>query len=453
MGLIAPWYLKNYQFDIYELLLKERFPFIEKSRRIGGTTVCLVRVLEFLQKKELGVWRWMEPWKNQAREIVMPEIDRIQESCPESLKFRFYKTDSFYEHPKNGSRLYLRGVNDDRGESARGPFAHGLTADEYGSWKEADYILNEAMIPQLLSTNGPLWRVSSPPKNLGHLFYDERELAARERRFISKTILDAVPELYTEEQIWEMCKAVGGKDSAAWRREFMCEPVSDPESLIIPEWSEANIVDDDYPMPQFLDTYVAGDSGADDNTAMLFAYYNFAKNEIVVENEFVDNGRTTTYIIERAKEIERELWGEMKPYKRVYDADKQLLYDIIGDLKYAVMPPRKEDKIAAIHELRVEVQSLRFKVKRRCVNTIRQLKVGMWKDDKHTDFERTDGLGHLDAIAAAIYLNRAVDRTKNPTPRFHGFDPYTSHIPRSGPDLTQTDAAVAALFRPKRGFR
>lgn len=452
LGVIAPWYLKAPQWDAYELMNTERFPFIEQSRRTGKTTTTLVHVLEKLKANDGWTWRWCEPWKYQAREIVMPEMEIIQRTCPEKHKMKFYHTDSFYEG-SNGSRLYLRGVNDDKGESARGSFAHGITADEYGSWKEPEYIINEVLLPQVLSTDGQVIKTSTPPRDLGHRYYDEREKAAREKRFIQKIIWQFENHLYSKKQIEDICAAVGGDLSPAWRREFLCEPVSDPDSLVIPEFADDCVVDDEYPMPDFCDIYVGGDSGADDNTVILFAWYDFAKNEVVIDQELVTRGATTANIVKQAIQIEQLLWPSKKPHKRVYDANLQLIYDIIGDHGWSVSPPRKEDKLASIHELRVEVQSKRFKVKKRCVNTIRQLKVGMWKDDRHTDFQRSEGLGHLDAVAACTYLQRAIDRSRNPIPRNYGHDLSTSFIPRLPPELSKTEKSLQSLFRPKRGQR
>lgn len=456
-GIIGPWYLKDHQVDAYMLCKRERFPFIEKSRRIGKTTGTLVHMQEFLRQGEAKIVRWCEPWKYQAREIVIPEMERLQETCPSKLKFKYYKTDSFFELPTNGARMYLRGVNEDKGESARGSFAHAIVADEYGSWREAAYIVSEVLLAQLLSTNGQLIKTSTPPRDLGHLYYEERELAARENRFIQKIIWDAESHLFTRDQIIEMCHAVGGPESPAWRREFLCQPVSDPELLIIPEWrDEENIVDDDYPMPEFVTRYVAGDSGADDNTAILFAYYDFLKAETVVEDEIVINGHSSGQIVELAKAKERELWGHHKPRRRVYDADKQLLIDIMNDHQYEMVFPRKDDRIAAIHELRHQVGAGKFKVKRRAQNLSRQMKVGMWKDEKHLDFQRSDALGHLDAIAAAIYLNRSIDTAHNPWPQNLGKSAYTHHItPTPQSSEGPNEKALASVFgggsRPFKG--
>lgn len=445
-GLVAPWYLRASQLDVYELLSRERFPFVEAARRFGKTTSLLAFVMEKLRQNPGWICRWCFPNKNQAREVLGAEIVKIQRDCPSHLRFTYQTTDSVYIGP-GGSKLYIRGVNEDRGDSARGPASNIIVCDEYGFWNEPDYIVREALFPQLENQPGQwLVKASTPPRNLGHRYYIEREEAVRKGRFIQKVIYDN--EALTEREINEIIEESGGINSPAFRRERMCEAVSDPEMLIIPEWSdEANVIPDDYPRPDFFTPYVGGDSGADDNTAVLFGYYDFSKNELVIEDEYVNSGRTTSEIVASAKVIEERLWGDKRPQARVYDAPKQLIYDIFTDHKWPVRMPIKDDKIAAIHDLRVEVGARRVKVKERCKHLRRQLKVGMWKDEKHLDFERTEGLGHLDAIAAAIYLNRVIDRKINPVPINHGLSRETHYISNSS--AKQTDEALRRLFKAR----
>jgi hypothetical protein len=314
--------------------------------------------------------------------------------------------------------------------------------------------VKDCLSPQLQNQEGRHFiKASTPPPNLGHVYYDEREIAAKKSRLITKTIYDN--EALTKEELQEIIEECGGIHTPSFRRERLCEQVADPDMLVIPEFVDSmgeggNVVPNDYPRPEFFTPYVGGDSGADDFTAMLFGYYDFSKNEIVVENELVLNGKTTEEIIENARIIERDLWGEMKPRKRVYDAPKQLILDLFVDHKYPVAMPDKADKHAAIHDIRVEVGKRRFKVKERCTSLRRQLKVGLWKDERHSDFERTEGLGHLDAIAAAIYLNRCIDRRFNPIPQFHGANPHTHHVPTaSGSQRGTTEEALNKLFGPK----
>lgn len=448
-GVIAVEYLRPSQLDVYELIRKTKFPFVEAARRFGKTTSLLTFVLEQLVRNPGWICRWCFPNKNQAREVLGAEIEKIQRDCPETMRFKYQVTDSVYIHP-NGSKLFIRGVNEDRGDSARGPASNIIVCDEYGFWNEPDYIVREALFPQLENQPGQwLIKASTPPRNLGHRYYIEREEAIRKGRFIQKIIYDN--EALSQEEIQTIIEESGGIDSPAFRRERLCEPVSDPDLLIIPEWSDAdNTVPDDYPRPEYFTPYVGGDSGADDNTAILFGYYDFTKNETVIEHEIVVNGRTTREIVTLAKGVEAQAWDEKRPKRRVYDAPKQLIYDICAEHSWPVEMPLKDDKIAAIHKLRTEVGARRFKVKERCVHLRRQMKVGMWKNEKHLDFERTEGLGHLDAIAAAIYFNRVIDKRDNPEPPHRGKSRETHFIPSQNPLGQTAESQLGDLLKGKR---
>lgn len=453
-GVVAPWYLRESQKDLYRLLLREKFPFIEAARRFGKTTSLLAFVIEQLRQNPGWICRWCFPMKNQAREVLGAEIAKIQRDCPDQFKFRYQTTDSVYIGT-NGSRLYIRGVNEDRGDSARGPASNIIVCDEYGFWNEPDYIVRECLFPQLENQAGRwLIKASTPPRNLGHRYYIEREEAVRKGRFIQKIIYDN--EALSKDELQEIIDESGGIDSPAFRRERLCEPVSDPALLIVPEWDDTlNVLPDDHVRPEFYTPYVGGDSGADDNTAVLFGYYDFTHDTIVIEQEFVISGRTTSEIVDNCKRIESELWGETRPKRRVYDAPKQLIYDIFVDHKWPVQMPEKDAKLAAIHDLRVEVGARRFMVKKRCKHTIRQLKVGMWRDEKHLDFERTEGLGHLDAVAASIYFNRCIDRKLNPVPPNYGLSKEKHFItPQAVSRGNAEDRAIAQALQPKvRRFR
>jgi hypothetical protein len=439
--------LRPSQLDVYELLEREKFPFVEAARRFGKTTSILAFVFEKLLQNPGWICRWCFPNKNQAREVLGSEIVKFQKYAPKSKLFKYQTTDSVYIGP-GGAKLYIRGVNEDRGDSARGPASNIIVCDEYGFWNEPDYIVREALFPQLENQPGQwLIKASTPPRNLGHRYYIEREEAARKGRFIQKIIYDN--EALSKEELQIIIEESGGVDSPAFKRERLCEPVSDPDMLIVPEWTDENVAPDDYPRPEFYTPYVGGDSGADDNTVVLFGYYDFDKNELVVEDELVLNGSTTSFIVSHAKRIEAELWDDRRPKRRVYDAPKQLIYDIFVDHKWPVEMPPKDDKIAAIHKLRTEVRAKRFKVKAKCTTTIRQMKVGMWKDERHTDFERTEGLGHLDAIAAAIYLNRIIDRKLNPIPANQGLSKETHFITQSRVSRDTTAGQFAAALGRK----
>lgn len=453
IGIVASWYLRTSQMDVYEKIQAEKFPFIECARRFGKTNTILAFVLEILRQNPGWICRWCFPNKNQAREVLREETAKIQRDCPRHLAYKYQVTDSVYIGP-NGSKVYIRGVNEDRGDSARGPASNIIVCDEYGFWNEPDYIVREVLFPQLENQPGQwLIKASTPPPNLGHRYYIEREDAIRKGRFIQKTIYDN--EALSKEELQIIIEESGGPMSPAFRRERLCEPVSDPKMLVCPEWDDTlNTVPNDYPRPEFFTPYVAGDSGADDNSAILLGYHDFRTNEVIIEYEIVKNGKPTKFLVRFAKRIEKALWGKclgkdgypLKVYRRVYDAAKQLILDIFTEHKWPVQMPEKQDKLAAIHEFRIDIGKRKFKVKERCVHTRRQLKVGMWKDEKHLDFERTEGLGHLDALAAAIYFNRSVDVNHNPWPVNPGQSIYTHFQSPGVPTTGKTEQALKSVF-------
>ena len=410
-GVIAPWYLREDQYPVYAFFQQHRFPVFEASRRYGKTTIELNHALEVLKKNPGFIWRWCEPNKNQAREIIMPEIEKIQSSARRGDRFTFHKTDSFYEN-SGGSKLFLRGVNEDA-DSARGTFANGITADEAGTWRDPEYVIKEVLLPQLLTTGGPLHLLSTPPEDLGHAWYRYKAEAIRENRFVQRLITDNAS--LSEKDRAEMCEAVGGPQSPAWLREFLCQPVSDPERLVIPEFKEDVHVYDSVTKPPYYDPYVGADLGFNDNSALLFGYHDFSSGILYIEAEVVVSGKNSREITDLAKQTEHKLWGQKSVYLRVSDNEIQQLHDMATLCQYQMVPTRKDDKLAAINSLRLRFTQGKIKINKRCKNLLFQLKVGLWNPQR-TGFLRGENTGHLDAIDALIYLNRNINTTHNPFP-------------------------------------
>lgn len=472
--MIAPWYLRRDQLPIYEALLKTKRPFVECARRYGKTTSILCFVIERLLQNPGWVCMWCEPDKNQAREIVQPEIDLIFRTAPEHLRPVWNTTDSYYWFPSTGkkgraSKLKLRGVNHDRGDSARGPFANIIVADEYGTWTDPDYTIREALSPQLLTTRGPLIKASTPPEDLGHRYYDEKKDAMRADRFVQRIVYDN--KSLTQEQLDQIVEDCGGIHTPAFRREYLCEPVADPGKKVIPEFSEdLHVIGDDSPRPECFDPYIGMDLGLNDHTATIFGYVDFRTRTLVIEDEDVAPGRNTAQIVGSCRSKEKDLWGTLEcscelyvqefgmkrcqihgiqPYMRWGDNELQQLYDMATLHGYTVSPTRKDEKLSAINELRLLFTQGRIKIKKRCENLRYQLKVGLWNDRK-TDFKRGEKTGHLDAIDALIYLSRNINWTRNPYPRYAGHVNHTTHfIP---PELdSQVNQALENVLEPFTG--
>lgn len=433
LTIIAPWYLYKYQRPVYDFFEKTRDPFFEATRRFGKTATKLVQIQERSRRQEQRATIWAEPWREQARKIVIPEMAKIQETCPGRLKARFYRTDSFFEFPTTGSRIFLIGVNEDLAEGMRGQFAHEIVCDELGSYREADYIINEVFRPMLLTTKGELCELGTPPDDLGHIFYRRKQLAMVQGRYIGKDF-DCIDTISPEKKA-SFIDSMGGRNSPAVRRELYLEPVSDPEKLVIPEFNQDAHVFKTRKKPEAFTPYVGIDLGFNDFTAILFAYYDFEKATLVVQDEIVVNGKNSEEIVTRAKAKEKELWGPIPVNQRWSDNDQQQLYDMLSLYKYPVIATRKDDKQAAINHLRLRFTNGTIAISEKCVNLILQLKTGIWAENKKA-FVRNQSLGHLDAIDALIYLNRNVNEKLNPFNPLAGAHYSTHYIPQ---DLLNED--------------
>lgn len=434
-GNVGDWYLKSKQNTALQFIKSTRDPFFEAGRRYGKTTTVLGYVIEECIKRPGIIIRWCEPWKYQCREIVMAEMDQIQKKIPEPLRFRWKQTDSYYEHPFNGSKIYLRGVNEDRGESARGTKAHIIVADELGTWREPKYVLDEVLGPQLLTTQGKLIRMGTPPRNLTHLFYEIKDKAIAANRFIQRTVLDQ--EVASWGAVEDAIERAGGWNSPSVQREYLCRKVIDKNFSIIPEWDDRFIVDtprDEF-FPLYL-KYTGMDIGVRDLTVVLIAYYDFLRAKLVFLDEIVMSGpeMTTEKLAEkqRAKESEefgvkwsevtiggRKRWKIEAPrvfnMRRVSDIDLLLIQDlsILHGLYYEATDKGALEEM--VNQVRIWVGAGKIEVNPKCEILIDSMRYGIWDEDRKK-WERSERLGHFDALAALMYLVRNVDTRTNPIP-------------------------------------
>lgn len=438
-GAVSEWYLKPKQKLVHDFMRATEDPFFEASRRYGKTTTVLNYVCEESVLHAGHITRWCEPWKNQCREIVMTEMDQLQSHIPKRYRFRWNQTDSYYVCRWNDSRIYLRGVNEDKGESARGSKAHIVVCDELGSWRHPQYVIAEVLGPQLLTTKGKVIYLGTPPRNFTHHYYDLKDKAILDGRFIQRVIHDQ--EITDWEQVEKAVARAGGWGSPGVDREYLCKKTIDKNFSITPEWNDKYI--EDVPRDEYFRFYFKYDSldiGVRDLTVCLLAYYDFRKSCLVIVDEIVMNGpeMTTEKLAEaiRPKEAEhfQVKWHETKdgsrvrwqiiapPHfhlRRVSDVDLLLVNDmsLLHGLYFA--PTDKGGLEEMVNELRVWLGAGRIRVHPRCVTLIDSLRYGLW-DEKRKDWERSDRLGHFDALAALMYLVRNVDYRTNPIPPDHG---------------------------------
>lgn len=230
--------------------------------------------------------------------------------------------------------------------------------------------------------------------------------------------------LLDKPQIDELAEECGGYDSTAFRREYLCERIVEEGRAIVPEFQESLHVKEVTPGPahRFWLRLASLDSGVRDMTACLFAYYDFARAKMVIEDEFAIKGHqvTTRRIAELVNEREKSLGEAYHRPRRVADNDNLiLLQDLGNEFGLHFMPTNKDDLAAMVNKVRLWVKAGRIEIHPRCVRLIGALKAGVW-NDKRSEFARSKVHGHYDLLAALVYLVRNCPEQENPVPAFFG---------------------------------
>lgn len=245
------------------------------------------------------------------------------------------------------------------------------------------------------------------------------------------------------------------KASDIYQREHLAKRVVDKTLVVMGEdWTSAResaLVE--VPRPQFFDGYTVLDMGGVDPHGVLFGYWHFEKNWLVIEDELLfRDGCNTEELAQAIKDKEAELWGAdrwdgtlrlfqdkaeeshlnalpswlrervrkveaapLQPLMRVCDNDIQIARDLSTLHGLSFVPTAKTDKRWYVNEFRILVRQGRVKVHPRCRNLDRHLRTTIWTNHRMADYKRKAG-EHGDLLDCAIYFARNVRKGRNPTP-------------------------------------
>jgi len=466
---ILIWKLDACQKAIYNEMMgrPDKVVTITCSRRLGKSHLLTVIALEICLKTPKSIVKFLQPEQKMIRMNIKPIMEEILLDCPDELRPEFKTQDNVYVFP-NGSQIQLAGTDNGNAEKIRGGNCHAALIDEAGFCSDLHYLINSVLIPTTTLTRGKIYLSSTPSKSPDHEFMKYVEKAEASGKLIKKTIWDAIDYLkddvnprITKQLVDEIIESLpGGRESEDFRREYECDVVHNSDLSIIPEFTpdiEKDIVKE-WPKPAHYDSYVSMDIGFKDLTVALFAYYDFEKGIIVIEDEVVLNGAamTTDKLAETIKGTEVALWtnpltGEFKkPYLRVSDNNLIVINDLQRLHGLLFVPTAKDNKDAQVNHLRMLIGARKLVINPKCKVLVSHLKNGNWKKDRK-EFSRSPDSGHYDAIDAAIYLVRNIDKNKNPYPKGYQF----SHIPgkdlftRENGDVTRNESTFSGLFRRK----
>jgi len=427
---VLSWKLDKSQKELYELFYgtDHKVQTWLLARRSGKTFCLCILAIEQCLRQPNSIVKFLAPTKLQLTTILRPLFKQILEDCPDAIKPEFKQKENIYYFP-NGSEIQLAGSEGGHAEKLRGGDAHIAIVDEAGSCKDLKNVVNNILLPTTLVVKGKILLASTPPESEDHDFIKYIEDAEKRGSLVRKTVYDN-PRL-SKEDIDSLIEELGGINSESTRRELFCELIKSSSVSVLPEFTEdlEKQIVKEWPKPPFYDCYVSMDLGGVDLTVVLFAYYDFRANKVIIEDELIfdfsekeNNIEKLTHMIMKKEE---ELWtnpltNERKePYLRVSDIN----YIATGEiLKYSnnlinFIPANKDDNEASINNLRVMLSNKKIIINPKCKTLIRHLKHVKWysKNNK-TKFARSTDNGHYDAVDAIKYLLRAIIYSKNPYP-------------------------------------
>lgn len=417
----------------------------ELARQFGKTYWLVKKALETAFKKKRAKIKIGTAFQTDLLEFILPAFDIVMQDCPEDLKPVWKSQRSKFILPHNGSEIKLVGL-DRKPNGMRGTVIDLIILDEAGFMSRLDYLYKSVIIPA--TTHRPNCRIlvfSTPPDTPAHEFIDYVQKAEYEGGYLKLTIYDN--PLVNQTTIVRLMKESGGPNSTTWRREYLCEHVTDANLQIISDWTDEYLEDvlrDPY--YGFYHKYEAMDLGVRDHTATIFGYYHFKKAALVMEDEYTIFGsKMNTKILQanlKRKELEvwssghdiqmeedyiysesdikkiEEHWEIHRPtvYRRVSDNNNLLMNQDLSHLHQLHFSPTDKGRLEEmVNTVKIMVRSGGIIVHPRCKQLKGCLKYGVW--DKNRDkFAQSKVYGHFDALAALIYLVRNLNRTTNPIP-------------------------------------
>jgi Terminase large subunit, T4likevirus-type, N-terminal len=469
---ILVWKLNSAQRLMYENFYnsKTRVPVFNISRRCGKTWTLATIALETAIKTPNSTVHYACPTAVMATKIIVPTIRKLLDDCPADLKPVYNKHDRAFDF-KNGSKIQIEGTDEGNAERLRGTSTNLGIVDEAGFIKDLEYLVKDILLPQTLTTNGKLLLSSTPPKHSGHSFVEFIAKAKFNECYVKLSIVDVLDLIKDDPvhlkqhlnpvHVEELKAESGGENSPTWRREYMVEIITDTTHAVVPEFNDEleKIIVQENKKPRYYDAYTVMDPGLVDNTGVLFGYLDFGQAKLVIEDEYLVNGIdvTTENIANFIKSKEMYLWANSglkdhnkEPvYMRISDNEPILLNDLRQLHGLSFFPAKKDDKEAAINDLRIKLKAEKIIINPRCRNLIYQLKTAIW-NPRRTSFERTKDAGHFDLVDCIIYMVRHVQWNKNPTPYKESTGVNIFAGRSSGQQLDATKQGLKDLFIPNK---
>ncbi|MCW9065795.1 MAG: hypothetical protein OQJ78_05810 [Ignavibacteriaceae bacterium] len=401
-GFLA-WKCHSGQLEIYKQI-RSLDPRIQEAlvfcaRRFGKSTLGVIMALEDCIRNPYSQVRIIGPTIKQTISIVEPIIRRLTRDAPPGL---IHRIKSEYRWYVSKSELIVGGFDGMNITRHLGQESVSIYLEESGAARPEDYeyAVTEVLTPQLLHTRGRKVHLTTPPTQLDHPLITKVMEATKEKSaFFHYTVFQN--PLLTDDQIEDAVRESGGATTAAFKRNYLCELVKDENSLVVPQF-EPSIHVFEEPLTFYnQELTIVGDlGGVRDKTALFFCSRHsgvtYIHSELIYPT-LTESKKMFLDIYKRAKEMQIKLSDVF-----YIDAPHAMTIDFWHNYKQIVNVPKKRKFDEMISTLRQVFYRQEIKIHSSCTFLIQSLTYGNLTTN-HKDFERTNFLGHCDAIAGLAY--------------------------------------------------
>ena len=371
-------------------------------RRCGKSFLAVLMALEYALKHEDATIHYIGMSAEAVSNLSLPIYNKILKTFdPDNPPaFNHHRnTISF----ANGSRVLMYGADHDVADRKRGLDAHLAIVDESGFFKNLNYIIKDVVTPGLLSANGKLLYISTPSKSPAHPYARIAEQAEQEGWYFKYTLRDnkdITPEFYAE-----CAKECGGEETTTFRREYMCEFLTDETAAVIPELIKGNAARPyTKQLNESTDVWGAIHYSPSETSFLLIADYNPSTQSLHIVDECVMSMPS----LDQAKKAFGSFCKiyELKERPIVLsEMTDSMIRTIHAEDVFSVCPTKSEDLQADVARLRSSIYCNRLSIDPRCKTLLSHLSGAIWNESR-TKFESSGDNSSFGAVTALLHLVR-----------------------------------------------
>lgn len=430
---------------------------------------------------------YVAPVEKGISDYIKPILQIVFGDCPDDLLPAYGEKHNDLLFP-NQSRVVFNGCNMRQYRYMRGQKLALATVDEMAEVDDLESAVDDVLFPAVWDSHGRMVLSGTPPPvpSPDNPVMRYVETAKSSGAYWHASVYEAQ---YTYEQIAEALRetskgAIGEKESydivqlcdprsglsipsiydqaerigvsrdalTVFLREFMAEFIRDENAVIVPEFIEKDhVLKAPYVRPVYYDMLFkasGADLGVADKTVELFGVSDFPRGKVVVQHEFWLQGADVRTDIFAARHLDAmRLLGWENPKRQSSWSDNSNLM-LLNDLRalhgISINATDKENSAEWLNLVRILLKQGVIEVDPSCTLLIATLNGAFWKDALKKEYGRTHALGHMDALAALIYLIRNLNRLGDPFPANYDlkigkvFDPATHVYPQGWERQPQT---------------